>query len=380
MSKKKLLGQYYTTDQVLLETISNFIINNTGTILEPSCGMGHIVKYVLHYKKEKRKWIVIEIDKTIEPLNIPLVHFIHADFLTHSFSTTFSTIVGNPPYVKQKGHLNMYLQFIEKCLELLTDQGELVMIVPSDFLFCTSGCKLRNKMISRGSFTHISRPNIESLFKGAKQDVIVFRYQLGITLSYCMYNERPCQVYTNDSILYFTSKTITNIVKQFFKVRVGMISGKDNVFRHDKLGTHSFLSRGGKYTKYIFIDEFPTTNHDLNTYLLEHKNELMSRRITKISEKNWFKWGAIRNHIFMKSKTKQCIYIETLTRDKVIARIAPSGFFDGNILCLEPIKDDIDIKVFCDYFNSKEFIEYYRQSGRFKMGQKILTNAPVFIG
>jgi len=379
MSKKKQLGQFYTTDRELLETISNFILNVTGNILEPSCGEGHIVKYVIDNKKCKRKWSVIEIDKTIEPLNIPLVDFTHDNFLTHSFSTSFSTIVGNPPYVKERGKLNMYLRFIEKCLELLVQDGELIMIVPSDFLFCTTGSRLRNEMISRGSFTHIHRPNAESLFKGATQDVIVFRYQLGIHVDYCVYNKSRRRVCTNDCILYFTSNNTTQMVKDFFKVRVGMISGRDNVFRHDELGTHVFLSRGGTRRKYILVEEFPTVNNELNKYLLTHKSELMSRRISKMTEKNWFKWGAIRNYDFMKDNPKQCLYIETLTRDDVIARIAPSGFFDGNLLCLEPISNEINLQVFCDYFNSKKFIEYYKQAGRFKMGQKILSNAPVFI-
>ena len=70
----------------------------------------------------------------------------------------------------------MYIEFTEKCYNLLDDNGELIFIVPSDFLKLTSASKLLNVMMTNGTFTHIFHPHNEKMFENASIDVIVFRY------------------------------------------------------------------------------------------------------------------------------------------------------------------------------------------------------------
>ena len=76
------------------------------------------------------------------------------DFLSVDISAKYDTIIGNPPYVKTKGG-NLYLDFIEKCYRLLNPGGELIFIVPSDFIKLTSSSKIINTMMENGTFTHI---------------------------------------------------------------------------------------------------------------------------------------------------------------------------------------------------------------------------------
>ena len=106
---------------------------------------------------------------------------------------TYKTIVGNPPYIRTKKG-NLYIDFAEKCYNLLDDNGELIFIVPSDFFKLTSASKLLNVMMKNGTFTHIFHNHNEKMFENASIDVIVFRY--------CKNNLIDKKVLYNDKLLY----------------------------------------------------------------------------------------------------------------------------------------------------------------------------------
>ena len=140
VDKQKSLGQYFTKHTGLRNYIFNRVENVGAKLLEPSFGAGHILMNFLE-TNENHPMVCFEIDKTIEPEvvfnNNQTV--IYEDFLSYEFDEKFKTIVGNPPYVKGKGSAsNMYIKFIEKCYHLLDDDGELIFVVPSDFMRLTT--------------------------------------------------------------------------------------------------------------------------------------------------------------------------------------------------------------------------------------------------
>ena len=140
----KLLGQYFTTHEDLLSKVYEFIQNKPKKILEPSLGLGHLVDYVLK-QDNNIQFKMIEIDDSLEHLEcIKKEEVIYANFLTHEINEKFTTIIGNPPYVKRKGG-NMYILFIDKCIDLLKENGELIFIIPSDFFKMTSSSKTIKK-------------------------------------------------------------------------------------------------------------------------------------------------------------------------------------------------------------------------------------------
>ena len=106
--------------------------------------------------------------------NIPK-NVIYEDFIEADVKKKYKTIIGNPPFVRTTTG-NLYIDFIEKCYNLLLNNGELIFIIPSDFFKLTSASKLLNIMITNGTFTHIYHPHNENLFENASIDVIVFRY------------------------------------------------------------------------------------------------------------------------------------------------------------------------------------------------------------
>lgn len=175
MTSKHDLGQYFTTHNELKEKVFEFILNSPTNILEPSIGQGDLVAHIAD-KMPNTTFDMYEIDETIKLLDkIQKDKVIYGDFMTQIITKTYKTIVGNPPYVRTKKG-NLYIDFTEKCYNLLDDGGELIFIVPSDFHKLTSAAKLLNVMMTTGTFTHIYHNHNEKMFENASIDVIVFRY------------------------------------------------------------------------------------------------------------------------------------------------------------------------------------------------------------
>jgi adenine-specific DNA-methyltransferase len=288
------LGQYFTTNIVLKEKVYEFILNNPVNILEPSIGQGDLVKFI-NEKKSNIIFDMYEIDKKIKILDkVQKDKIIYGDFIEQNIQKTYKTIVGNPPYVRTKSG-NLYIEFTEKCYNLLEECGELIFIVPSDFLKLTSASKLLNTMMNNGTFTHIYHPHNEKMFENASIDIIIFRY--------CKNNNLEKKVYYNDKLMYITNSNglITfsteennnnNYFKDYFDIYVGLVSGKEEVYKNEELGNIEVLNGENKVEKYIFIENYPCENEKINTYLLKHKDEIINRGIRKFNEKNWFEWSS----------------------------------------------------------------------------------------
>jgi len=371
MSKKEL-GQYFTVNEDLQKFVHK-VCKNTGLLLEPSFGAGHLLKQFLASNPDYGM-VCCELDKKITPI----VNFtdaqtvIYGDFIKTDFTQTFTTIVGNPPYVKQEKNRNLYLQFIEKCLGLLDTDGELVFIVPSDFLKLTSAAELIRKMVSLGSFTDFYFPNDEKLFTESSVDIVVFRYQKNLKTRSCLYNGESRIWNFNEGIITFSpvDASATVALGELFHCYVGFVSGRDKVFCNS-LGSLSLLCDKDKVCTYICVDKYPSGNKPVDDYLQANKKELMERKIRKFDDTNWFTWGAIRNKAAIdERKGKPCIYVRTMTRKSDVAFIGTVQYFGGGLLCLCPRVDGLDLEPIVKVLNSSSVKHDYIYSGRFKIGQK----------
>jgi len=82
---------------------------------------------------------------------------------------------------------------------------------------------------------------------------------------------------------------------------------------------------------------------------------------------------------------KHCIYIKTVSRDEVVAFTGRVHFFGGNLILLIPRENVLDlgplgrldsatpIEQIVSLLNGKSFRKNYTYSGRFKIGQRILS-------
>ena len=378
MIAKNNLGQYFTTNIELKEKIYEFILNKPLIILEPSIGQGDLITYITD-KIPDIIFDMYEIDKEIKLLdNIQQDKIIYGDFMTQKITKTYKTIIGNPPYIRTKKG-NLYIDFIEKCYYLLdNDDGELIFIVPSDFLKLTSSSTILNIMMINGTFTHIYHPHNEKMFKNACIDIIIFRYcKNKLIQKKVLYNDKLLYITNNNGLITFNEEINNNtiIFNDYFDIYVGLVNGKEEVYKNEELGNIEVLNGENKINKYIYIEKFPCENDKINEYLLKFKKELIERKIRKFNENNWFEWGAPRNiKTINNNMGKECIYIYNLTRKSNIAFIGKVNYFGGGLLILIP-KNPCNLYNIVSYINSDKFKNNFIFSGRVKIGHRQICNS-----
>lgn len=376
MEKIHKLGQYFTTDETLKNKVWEFVMNDPEVVLEPSVGQGDLIQ-IMYANNKNIEFDMYEIDDKIKMLDGIPKNVIYGDFIKEDVNKKYKTIIGNPPFVRTtKG--NLYIDFIDKCYNLLENDGELIFIIPSDFFKLTSASKLLNIMISNGTFTHIYHPHNEKLFENASIDVIVFRYCKNNKLKkQVLYNNEELYIINNEGLITFNKNNNSKNIsfKDLFDVYVGLVSGKESVYKNKHYGNIELLNGENKIDKYIFIENFPCNNEKINNYLLNYKHELINRKIKKFNEKNWFEWGAPRNIKTIKANLgKECIYIYNLTRREKIAFKGNVKFFGGGLIILIP-KKKINLDNVISYLNSEEFKKNFMFSGRFKIGHRQISNS-----
>ena len=377
---KKDLGQYFTISIELQNFVFEKVKYKSSLLLEPSFGAGHLLKKFKEYD-ENYPMMCYEIDAKVKPIITfnKYQTLVYSDFTHQTITSKFKTIIGNPPYVKQKTG-NLYIKFIEQCYEYLEDDGELIFIVPSDFIKLTSASSIIDKMAKNGSFTDFLFPHNEKLFENASIDVVVFRYEKGYVNKKTNVNGKEVFCNINKGIITFSDTEVSgSSIDTRFNVYVGLVSGRDEIYRVP-FGNIDILNDKDRVDKYIFTETFPTKNTQIDSHLQAHKTELLERKIKKFSESDWFKWGAPRN---VSSITKYwgepCIYIKNMTRNKEVAFIGAVQYFGGSLLCLVPKTNmtESEMKKFIQYINTPDFQKDYMYSGRFKIGHKQISTAIV---
>ena len=271
MATKHNLGQYFTTHNELKEKVFEFILNSPSNILEPSIGQGDLITHIAD-KIPSVTFDMYEIDPTINLLDkIQKDRVVYGDFMKQTITKRYNTIVGNPPYVRTKRG-NLYIDFTEKCYQLLDENGELIFIVPSDFLKLTSASKLLNTMMTNGTFTHIFHPNNEKMFENASIDVIVFRYcKNSLIEKRVLYNDISMYITNSNGLITFGQEENKNSVmfQDYFDIYVGLVTGKEDVYKNAELGNIEVLNGEDKVEKYIYIEKYPCENEKINKHFFQ---------------------------------------------------------------------------------------------------------------
>ena len=378
---KHNLGQYFTTNEELKEKVFNFILNRPSNILEPSTGQGDLIAFITD-RMPNITFDMYEIDTRIKLLDgIQSDKIIYCDFMKQTITKTYKTIIGNPPYVRTKKG-NLYIDFIEKCYNHLDDQGEMIFIVPSDFLKLTGASKLLNNMMTNGSIIHIYHPPNEKLFKNASIDVIVFRYDTDKLIEKkVLYNDELMYLTNSNGLITVGEELVDDGVmfKDMFDIYVGLVSGKEEVYKNKELGNIEVLNGENMVERYIYIEKFPCENKEINKYLLQYQEQLITRGIRKFNRNNWFEWGAPRNISTINANLgKECIYIYNLTRKTNVAFLGRVNYFGGGLIMLIPMpKKKCNLNNVVGYINSNMFKDNFMFSGRFKIGHRQICNSHI---
>jgi adenine-specific DNA-methyltransferase len=364
----EILGQVFTPYEIVERMLK--LRANFGTIMEPSCGNGAFWKYI-----KSDLAVGIEIDDRWCPEDC-----INIDFFDYCVENKFSTIIGNPPYVggknidpeiraKLKHHFhfktNLYVHFIDKCLDHLDDNGELIFITPRDFMKLTTAKPLNDRLSSEGSITHWYEYGDENLFKGkTAPNLVIWRFA----------KNAPRETLTNngirrfvniDGILSFAIDDHTVRFGDLFDIRVGGVTGADEVFVHQN-GNLEIV-----YSETLQTGKTRRVYHDIcDDYIQSYKERLINRSIKKFSEANWWKWG---RGLYISDKPR--IYVNCKTRHSAPFFLHECKNFDGAVLGLFP-KVAMDLDHACTALNSLDWDELgFKYGGRFMFSHKSLSNA-----
>ena len=385
------LGQVFTPSSVVKAMFA--LRKNAGRVLEPSCGDGA-------FSKRLPGCVAIEFDPTHAP-----VGSLNMDFFAFLESEKFETIIGNPPYVRYQDihtetkaliksdlfdlRSNLYLFFIEKAIRHLKDGGELIFITPRDFLKTTSSIRMNKWLYSHGTITHAIELGDARVFSTAVPNCLIWRFEkdctnravqfaeignrddLEVSLESPRWEER--HFVETAGQLMFSRDLHTLHMKDIASVKVGAVSGADDIYANDELGNLDFVCSGtvktGKTRRMIWVGK----NDQPPESLLPHKERLISRGIRPFDESNWWQWG--RGYPISNAPRA---YVNGKTRRSNPFFLHECKNFDGSLLAVFPHDQNVDMKAFCEALNQVKWDQLgFVCDGRFLFSQRSLENTPL---
>lgn len=396
MNMKKRLGQFFTVDAKVCDLMNSLMTDPLGKVLEPSAGAGNLMLHIINRNYDSLTGF--ELDNTV-PLLDDSLQVQYGDFfeLSQGLDNTFNSIIGNPPYVAWKNvgettrslasqtllkyseKANLYHLFMDRCIDLLAPDGQLVFIVPKEWLYTTSALPLREKFLKYGFFTHIVDLGEAKVFPDADVPALmIFRYQkFGAlakkdeTMFACWDNLDWTEKKLNavNGYYSFSAKEFPHRISDFFDVKVGLVSGADKIF---DVSNHTYLNELKKEdavvelltTKgvkpYFFVDhqlKFSDLGEYSRKFAVENKEILLQRKIRSFHDSNYWHWGAVRNLDLMRSDCPN-IFAFNRTRQSNVFFKSDARFYSGGLLALY-VKDNIclDLDKVVDYLNGSEFKE-----------------------
>lgn len=406
MDIKKQRGQFFTTNQKVLDTLIS-LIKNDGDVFEPSAGSGHIISAVEN--KFKNKIYSCELDSSKIQDKVCVNEITNINFFDYiKNGKKYSTTIGNPPFVKLKnveeetinllpekirGNGNLYYYFIKYSLEVLDDNGELIFIVPKEWLYNTSSQFLRDYLKNIGNFTHFIDCGETKLFDDADVPALcIFRFQKNYTGTTKYYNslesyEKETYITKQSNFGKTISFTNGNIgikkISDYFDVRVGLVTGLESVFKVQENNNFEdecliqMMTTNKTLVDYLYLDNFNSID-DIppitREFIMSKKDELLKRKIKKFTKNNWWKYGAIRNLKFMESNRPR-IYGLMKTRDNNPFWLGqPRTYFSGGVFSLFLKKNvDIDLIDVVHYLNSDEFKQVLSDSNMYSNNKVSFT-------
>ncbi len=379
------LGQFFTPPSVVSAMWS--LRRRQGRVLEPCCGDGAFLR-----DRQDSSIVAVEKDCSLHsPSGVMRV-----DFFDYPTSEKFDTIIGNPPYVRNRwisadtrakiaaggyselfdGHANLYLYFIYKSVQHLREGGELIFITPRDFVKTTGARKLNEYLYNEGSITHFRDFGDERIFSGAMPNCAVWRFERSRDSRLL---EDGREFLCLDGQIYFLDRSAPEAgdsrairrrrLGDDFEVRVGAVSGADEVFTNAKHGDIEFVCSRTRST-----GELRPMIYSRNSRVLRpHKARLLSRRIRRFDESNWWQWG--RGYPL---RTGERIYVNSKTRVSEPFFVHDAPAFDGSVLALFPKRKGINLAQACAKLNRIDWHSMgFMTGGRYLFSQRSLEAAIV---
>ncbi|MDP1607552.1 MAG: class I SAM-dependent methyltransferase [Rhodocyclaceae bacterium] len=339
------LGQVFTPDAVVERMLA--LRQRRGRSLDPSAGDGAFCRRINGCE-------AIEIDATVAPPGALVM-----DFFTYPVSEKFDTVIGNPPYVRQQdippetlarldstlfdGRSNLCLYFIEKAVRHLRRGGELIFIVPREFTKLTAARKLNRFLHEEGDITDFIELGDTRIFGSHNPNCVIFRFERGRHTRRLNDGRHFALV---DGQLMFLRGDYRLPLSELFDVKVGAVSGADEIFGHPQGNAELVCSKtvdDGQTRRMIFGQSLPP---HLLTHLETHKARLLERRVRPFDESNWWHWGRL-HHVSAAPR----IYVNVKTRRPRPFFLHDCPNYDGAVLALFSKVAGMDLQRATDLLN-----------------------------
>ena len=355
--------------------MSSLVTHRTRHALEPSAGAGDLLA-LLEAEHPNLTLDAVELDDSI--IQLAATPIVHDDFFHYSASRdgSYDLIFGNPPYVAWKqveastrlsaasvkerysDKTNLYHLFIDRCVDLLAPGGELILIVPKEWLYLTSAAPLRRKLAEQGALTHVIDAGEEKLFSDASVPaLLIFRWVKSAPQEPVAFAET-----IDDAVAgHYVSRTLTSsrdrwmlmpqslervisdwgTLSDQYVVRVGLITGLDRAFKlsatddiepacvQHQADTSRSLVRFVNVNAYTSEADLPPLSL---AHLRPHEAALRARRIAHFTDDNWWKYGAIRNEEHMRSPSERFFALVKTRSPQPFFSLPGAQFFTGGLL------------------------------------------------
>ena len=384
------LGQVFTPPAIV--DCMRALVRNGGRVLEPACGDGAFLR---HFPGA----LGIEIDARHAPPGAEVMNF-----FALAADERFATIIGNPPYVRYQdispetrqladdsvldGRANLYLFFVEKCLRHLEPGGELIFITPRDLTKATSAVPLNRLLFAAGTITDFIDLGDVHLFGDATPNCAIWRFEVGNFSRQTRYAAltsgdggeglshlqwQPRSFIESGGHLLFTRHDYPLKLADIAFVKVGAVSGADDIYADESAGNRSFVCSStvadGKTRRMIWCEP----GAEAPAALLPHKQRLLARRVRRFDESNWWQWGrgyhqspAARVYVNNKTRRAQPFFVHDCVN------------YDGAVLAIFPRDQAIDVHQFAAALNAVDWADLgFVCDGRFLFTQRSLEQTPL---
>lgn len=239
--EKKEDGIFFTPPSIIknmIERIKSIPNLNIHDVLEPSCGSGEMIHYLLQYFHdihitgvEKNTRIFEQVQPTFtEHSNISLLH---RDYLQWDIMNErkFDLIIGNPPYFVVKkdqidesfynlidGRPNIFVLFLIHSLQKLKENGILAFVLPHNFTNCIYYSKIRNHIYENFAIIDII-DCMDDTFLDTKQETFIFIVQKKADKS----DNSRFTVYINNAFIFNVPSKI-DLIHQLYQNSVSLYS------------------------------------------------------------------------------------------------------------------------------------------------------------
>ncbi len=179
-SQRHGLGQYFTPS-ALVELVLDLVgapSSPVARVLEPSCGSGRFLLAA------RERWSLrdaqlcgyetdaLALDAARDQL--PDVSILNEDFLSAGAYGDFCRVIGNPPYVRDRGRgRDLYADFIERSIEHLREGGRLALVLSNSWLDVDYGRAVRANLLETCALEWLVESTAERWFRNARVNTMI---------------------------------------------------------------------------------------------------------------------------------------------------------------------------------------------------------------